>query len=816
MRQTLWAAPLEGTPAAANPLVLWLPKPDGTFERFKVVEAPIMNAELQAQHPNIKTFLGQGMDDPYATLRCDWTDFGFRAQVLTPFGSWYIDPYTFGDTSHYASYFRRDYVSDAHFQCSTTGEPIPTPDSVFQDRVPITRRQYRLALSCTGEYAAFFGGTAPLAEAAMTTAINRVTGVYESELGIRLLLVDFNTYTNGGTDPFTNNSGSTMLNENQTVCNASPGSANYDIGHVFSTGGGGIAQLGCVCSAGNKAKGVTGSSSPVGDAFTIDYVAHEMGHQFNAPHTFAYCGGANGSYEPGSGSTIMAYAGICGADDLQAHSDPYFLHSSIDTIKSFIAGVGACSSNTATSNEPPTVVGTSNRSIPEQTAFYLTGSGADANGDPLTFSWEERDAGSLPLASLPTAASGSIFRPLVPKTVPTRYFPALDDVFDGSTDIGEYYPNPAANRNLNFRLSARDNVAGNGGTTNTTSDTTVTVVASAGPFTVTAPNTAVSLTGGATTTVTWNVANTTAAPISTANVSIALTTDAGTNWTVLLASTPNDGSEVVTLPNITTSTARIKVEAVGNTYFDVSNANFSIAGATIPPNPFNTGSTPSTICSGNTSSLSTLISAGTVADWYTVSCGGTFVGTGNPLVVSPTVTTQYFVRARRTSDNAVSAGCGTTTVTVTPGPTAPTGANVDRDTFCSTDAGQITLTATGGSGTTLSWYSGSCGGTLEGTGSPLVIDSPSVSTTYFARWSSSCGTSTCASVSVAVGGGDLDFNNDTLFPDTADIDDLLSVFSGGPCSNDPNCDTIDFNGDGLFPDTADIDAFLAVFSGGSC
>ncbi len=902
MRDTLWGAPLEDSPAAANPLVLWLPKPDGTFERFSVVESPIMSPALQAEHANFKTFLGQGIDDPHATLRCDWTDHGFRAQVLTHEGSWYIDPYTFGNTSYYVSYFRRDYFADHQFACSTTGEPIPTSEPVFTDRVPVTRRQYRLALSCTGEYAAFHGGTVALAESAMTTAINRVTQVYESELSIRLQLVDFNTYTNAATDPFTNNNGSTMLGQNQTTCDASPGNANYDIGHVFSTGGGGIAQLGCVCSTGNKARGVTGSGAPVGDPFTIDYVAHEMGHQFNGPHTFAYCGGANNSYEPGSGSTIMAYAGICGADDLQAHSDPYFFHSSIDSIKSFIAAGGNCSSNTTLANEPPTVVGASARSIPEQTAFYLTGSGADANGHALTFSWEERDAGSLPLASLPTAASGSIFRPLVPKTVPTRYFPALDDVFDGSLDIGEYYPNPAANRTLNFRLTARDNIAGNGGTTNTTTNSTVTIVSTAGPFQVTAPNTGVTLTGGGTTTVTWNVANTTAAPISTANVSIALTTDAGANWTVLLASTPNDGSEVVTVPNITTSTGRIKVESVGNTYFDVSNVNFSIAGATVPPNPVATSASPGTICAGQNSNLTGIVAAGIVIDWYTGSCGGTFVGTGNPLVVSPASTTTYFSRSRRTSDGAVSTGCGSvtvtvnpvatdptnassdrtnfcsddtgdisltatggsgtnlrwytdscggtfvgagsplvlasptstttyyarwestcgnsncasTTVTVAPAPSDPSSASVDRDQFCSTDAGSITLSAVGGTGATLAWYSGSCGGTPVGTGSPLVIDSPETSTTYFARWESACGNSNCVSVSVDATSASTDFNNDGLFPDTLDIDDFLSVFSGGPCSNDPNCDAIDFNGDGLFPDTADIDAFLAVFSGGTC
>ncbi len=85
-------------------------------------------------------------------------------------------------------------------------------------------------------------------------------------------------------------------------------------------------------------------------------------------------------------------------------------------------------------------------------------------------------------------------------------------------------------------------------------------------------------------------------------------------------------------------------------------------------------------------------------------------------------------------------------------------------------------------------------------------------------------TITSASFSISsgylVGGGGvgcdaIDFNQDGLYPDTADIDDFLSVFSGGPCSTG-TCSDIDFNNDSLFPDTADIDALLSVFSGGPC
>ncbi len=594
LRALLARTPLESAAPVGEGTEIELPLPDGRSGRFQIVESPVMHPDLGAQYPEIRTYSGRGLDDATATVRLDLTPAGFHALILAAGGSIYIDPLQRSDVTHYQSYWKRDFVSDRGLGCTLLDEDNMAAEIAAlvaatggAQRSGTQLRTYRTAVAATGEYTIFHGGTVALGLAAVTTAMNRVTGVYEREVSIRMELVSNNNliiYTNPSTDPYTNNDGFTMLGQNQTNLDAVIGSANYDIGHVFSTGGGGVASLGVVCRSGLKARGVTGLPQPTGDPFYIDYVAHEIGHQYGGNHSFngnaGACAGGNRNastaYEPGSGSTIMAYAGICSPQNLQLHSDDYFHWINIQEIVNYstIGSGNSCPVTTATGVlEPVVEAGTGGFTIPLRTPFVLTAS-ATTTGTP-TYCWEESDLGP---AGAPSSPSGNapIFRSFDPVASPSRTFPKLSDIIFNTQTIGEILPTYA--RNLSFRVTVRDFQVGGVGVAN---DQISFAVSSAGPFLVTAPNTAVQWPGGTQQAVSWDVAGTNVAPISCQTVNILLSTDAGNNFnTVLVSGTPNDGTENVVVPNIPTTFARIKVEAADNIFFDMSNANFQILAST--------------------------------------------------------------------------------------------------------------------------------------------------------------------------------------------------------------------------------------------
>jgi hypothetical protein len=595
----LVAAPLEGSSASRFvETVLSLPLPDGGFSRFRIEDSPIMAPELAARYPAIRTYRGFGLDDPTAYARLDLTAHGFHGMILSAGETVYIDPYARGAIGYYISYLTSEYRSSdaAEWRChfaQANGSPGETlAAGSLPSRAPSSERTngselrtYRLALAATGEYTQFHGGTVSAGLAAIVTAMNRVNGLYERDVAIRMTLVannDLIVYTDGASDPYTNNNGVMMLGQNQTNLDAVIGSANYDIGHVFSTGGGGVASLGVPCRGGLKARGVTGLSNPIGDPFYVDYVAHEMGHQWGANHTFngssGACSGGNRNagtaYEPGSGSTIMAYAGICGSQNLQRNSDDHFHVASYDEILDYsrLGSGDSCDVSTATGNAPPTAIvpNTAGMQIPTGTPFELCGSATDPNHAGLTYGWEEFDLGPAGAPDSPVG-DAPIFRSWSPTTNPCRTFPRLSELLTNNPPvIGELLPTYA--RNLTFRMTVRDNVAAGGGADY--AQVAFTVDGGSGPFLVTSPNTAVSWTGLVNESVTWDVAGTNA---YCSDVDILLSADGGLTFpTTLRAATTNDGSASVSPPNVATGSARVKVACSDSLFFDLSNVDFSI------------------------------------------------------------------------------------------------------------------------------------------------------------------------------------------------------------------------------------------------
>jgi len=576
--------------------IISFPSSDGKINQYRVFEASIMDSELQAQFPNIKSYAGQGIDNPSETVRFSITPKGLNVMFLgTSKGTQFIDPYS-NQGNIYTVYAKKNVETrDFEFECGVIDEPDLLDKAFNQTSVAKNAddgilRDYRIAIACTGEYAAFHGGTVAGAMAAMVTTMTRVNGIYERELSITMTMVANNAsiiYLDGATDPFSNDNASLLINESQTEIDATIGSANYDIGHTFSTGGGGLAALGSSCINSNKARGITGSSQPVGDTYDVDFVAHELGHQFGSTHTFngnqGNCSGGNrtasSAYEPGSGSTIMAYAGICGSDNIQNNSDDYFHQKSLDLIWNHITSSFVCpGTTTATGNNAPNADAGLDYTIPQGTPYKLDG-GASTDTDGMasvTYTWEQYDLGPSGLP-LETNTTGPLTRTFKGTDNPVRYVPRLSDILSNGGTSTTWEKLATVNRAINYSLTVRDNQA-TGGQTDV-DQMTATVTTAAGPFTVTSQNTAgVSWDNGSTQTVTWNVAGTNANGVNATNVNILLSTDGGVNFnTVLASSTPNDGSHTFTVPNNVAGTScRIMIEGDNNIFFNVNTTAFQI------------------------------------------------------------------------------------------------------------------------------------------------------------------------------------------------------------------------------------------------
>lgn len=608
LNKILNQAPLEFTEASqSKEVILTLPMPDGSFERFRIDLSPIVEEGLSNKFPELRqTFRGQGIDDPAATVRFDLLPQGFHAMILSNKITVLIDPYAKGDTENYISYRKNDFhptgekfhcdVRDGIFGKYDLSKFVNIPASVINGS---QLRTYRIAVASPVEYTTAAGGTVAGALAAQVALMNRVNAPFEREAAIRFVIVANNNLIVFTAEPDGYDGENMAFERNQMITDANIGNGNYDIGHLINIGSnGGFAATPSACDMGGKAHGFSGPGDSTANLTNATLVGHEIGHQFGANHTFntsaSGCNRAsNAAYEPGTGVTIMSYAGVCAPQNLANDAYEQFHVKSLEEMIAFKETGGSCGAATANGNTPPTVsiVGGTSYNIPKQTPFILTAAANDANGDAVTYDWQEYDLGAESSAIPNSDADGNarpIFRGYLPQTNGARTFPSLQYILNNANvppptyDCGTM-PQcltgeilPAITRTMNFQVLVRDNRANGGGINTATA--TVNIDGNSGPFNITAPNTAVSVNGGSSQTVTWNVANTIAAPVNTANVRILLSTDGGNTFpNILINTTPNDGSETIFVPNTATTQARIKVESVGNIFFDISDANFTIS-----------------------------------------------------------------------------------------------------------------------------------------------------------------------------------------------------------------------------------------------
>ena len=572
-----------------------LPLPNGEFEDFQIHEVSIMSPELSIKYPNFHTYRGRSLQSN-KSLVLDITHKGLHAVIKTDTGSVWIDPVNRMTNKQHISYFRSDltHTGDS-WKCdvaehnhdnlneesndSQRGGSVPTNE--------LTLKTYRLAVAATAEYTAFHSAGATNVTdgmAAIVTAMNRVNGIYEVEVGIRMILIpnnDLIVFTNSATDGYTNNNGGAMLSQNRTIINNIIGSANYDIGHVFSTGGGGIARLGSPCGT-FKAYGVTGLFSPINDPFYVDYVSHEIGHQWGANHIFnattSGCGGGNRSgsaaFEPGSGSTIMGYAGLCGGlNNLQNFSDPYFNNHSLKEIINFSTNsTGSnCSVIIDTMNEAPVVEAGEDYTIPNSTPYTLCATATDDNDINLTYNWEQNDTGPAGNQNSPTG-NAPIFRSNNAVTDNCRVFPKTSLVLSNTINAkGERLP--TYQRNMNFRATVRDNEL-DGGAIGT--DFMRIAVTGDGPFELISHNGFGStIVSGVPNLFTWDVANTDQPPVDCATVDIDFSLDGGTTFANPTTGIPNTGSGLAMVPSSNTNETRVRITCSDNIFFDINNTDLS-------------------------------------------------------------------------------------------------------------------------------------------------------------------------------------------------------------------------------------------------
>jgi hypothetical protein len=588
-------------------ITIEIPTLNGKVEKFTVNSFPVVDEALASQY-QLGSFVGTGVDDPAKYIRFSVAPNDFQSMIISNGKYEFIEPAN-ADKSVYSIHGKSSKNGHA-FVCNTREDQQAVArmkDMMAKGATAKSGNQkyhtLKLAMSVTGEYTTYFGGTAN-ALAQINATLTRVNGVFEQEFNLHLNMVNAPNliFTNAGTDPYS--TPEFMCKWNYELMNVLHGGTygvsdtTYDIGHLFgATGGGGNAGcIGCIgsndvtystyndCddSLGNaytynspdnyKGSGITSPADaiPMGDNFDIDYVAHEIGHQLGDNHTYSFNEGTGVCVEPGSGSTIMGYAGITGTTtDVQQHSDAYFHSVSIDQVQTNLATVTADVETPITNNPPVVAAMTTSYTIPKSTAFVLTASATDPDGDALTYNWEQVNSSSLAngvtKTNIGNTTSGASFRSWIATTSPTRYFPRLETVLGGAVkNTTDFEAASTVARTTNFRVTVRDNKPA--GQAQTAYATQTIVVGAAAAFTVNAST----LTPNANSTITWVASGTTASPYNVANVKIDYTFDSGATWTVLAASVPNTGSASVLVPaSLAGKNGHLRVSAIGNVFYAV-------------------------------------------------------------------------------------------------------------------------------------------------------------------------------------------------------------------------------------------------------
>lgn len=606
---------------------LALPLPEGGVTYFTLSESDVLPAALASRYPQLKSY--KGVDDHGRHVRLDITPYGLQAMVYGDDGGiWIVQPaqqlsgkairasdrgdvyWSFRRAALPASApfnenaFPKDVLSGKATLMRPGATPLGAPGSRVGGSVMY---DYRLAMAATSTYTKSFGGTVAGGLAAIVTMVNRLNEIYENDLGVHFTLIadaDKIIYTTPSSDPYFDLPPGYRGINDRNVANLAQviGNANFDVGHVVAgDGGGGMAEIGSTCQDEIKAYGSTGRSNPVGDAFVVDFVAHELGHSFGSYHTHNAQQSTlpDKAVEPGEGSSIMGYAGVIGGIfSYQAHSDAYFNSSSISSIQNWIAGAGGvCSSRTLNLNaapwiapeslSPPDLFSSSNRrsryTIPAKTPFTLKATVTSANASKLSYTWEQFDVGPEQTGKLKDDGRGPIFRFVKPHAEVEQTFPSLAAVL-GAEPLGNGQVYPATTRQLSFHITVRDNVLRSITSStgpNTASDNIFLDVLDTGSaFAITAPKTAVTWKSGSEQTVTWNVAKTDKAPISCPKVDVGLSLDGGYTYGsgALARGVPNTGKAKIRLPaNTTSSKARVRVNCSNNVFFAVSPVNLNLS-----------------------------------------------------------------------------------------------------------------------------------------------------------------------------------------------------------------------------------------------